>query len=430
MKYIERRRILFFVLVVGLLSGILLPAIYEKTRVKTFYIKQDEMDNTRDTVVASGLNGYTGRFPDVITTKNGLIAVYYWNDIHAPYVLGDHLGTIKIQKGTLDGENWEPPADLIDHDFLVKSGLGLWKSEDTFYYSESDAKADNAEFCIEARDPNLARMGNLLIITFFTRLPWNARQDGYSYFQYDENYDYTYGKAFIMVSDDEGTTWSQPVEIKSEYLDKGSAKRGNIAVLDDHTILIPLYGYNSTLGNTFTTSNILAVFENGEWNFQQECCTHIEKGTEEPGAFEEGVTEVSFTVLDKKIYALLRPTGDIMVSEDSGATWQDVKYTGHDEGYVLHQPSLQTIETSKQILASWAEPNENGGRDIFLMLYSPCKDDAWRYANKFCIYHNDEGGDMGDPTSILLSDNTILTIYYDAQKQIVACTKTKLVLVK
>ena len=103
-----------------------------------------------------------------------------------------------------------------------------------------------------------------------------------------------------MVSDDEGITWSQPVEIKSEYLDRGSAKRGNIAVLDDHTILIPLYGYNSTLGNTFTTSNILAVFENGEWNFQQECCTHIEKGTEESGAFEKGVTEVSFTVLDRK----------------------------------------------------------------------------------------------------------------------------------
>ena len=164
--------------------------------------------------------------------------------------------------------------------------------------------------------------------------------------------------------------------------------------------------------------------------FSKNIVTHIEIGAEEPGAFEKGVTEVSFTVLDKKIYALLRPTGDIMVSEDNGAAWQDVECTGHDEGYVLHQPSLQPLDTRQQILASWAEPNENGGRDIFLMLYSPCKDDAWSYANKFCIYHNDEGGDMGDPTSILLSDNTILTIYYDAQKQTVACTKTKLALIK
>ncbi len=183
-----------------------MPAVYEKMKAKTFYIKQDEKDNVRDTVIASGLNGYTGRFPDVISTENGLIAVYYWNDVHAPYALGDHLGTIKIQKSTSDGENWETPADLIDHDFLVKSGLGLWKSENTFYYSESDAKANNAEFCIEARDPNLARMGNLLIMTFFTRLPWNAGQDRYSYFQYDENCDYTYGRTFIMVSDDEGNT--------------------------------------------------------------------------------------------------------------------------------------------------------------------------------------------------------------------------------
>ncbi len=426
MRYRERTRRMPIVLAIGLFSAILLLAIYEKTKFKTFYIKQDKIDNARDTVIVSGLNGYTGRFPDVISTKNGLIAVYYWNDIHAPYVLGDHLGTIKIQKGTSDGENWESSVDLIDSDFLVKNGLGLWKSGDTFYYSKSDAEANNAEFCIEARDPNLARMGNLLIMTFFTRLPWNAGQNGYSYLQYDENYDYTYGRTFIMVSDDEGNTWSPPVEIKSEYLDRGSAKRGNIAVLDEHTILIPLYGYNSTLGNTFTTTNILAVFENGEWNFQQEYCIHVEKGDSVAGAFEKGVTEVSFTTLDQKIYALLRSSGNIMVSEDRGATWQNVKCTGQDESYVLHQPSLQTIEASKQILASWAEPNENGGRDIFLMLYSPRKDKVWRYANKFCIYHNDEGGDMADPTSILLSDNTVLTIYYDVQKQIVACTKTNL----
>ena len=174
MRYRERTRRMPIVLAIGLFSAILLLAIYEKTKFKTFYIKQDKIDNARDTVIVSGLNGYTGRFPDVISTKNGLIAVYYWNDIHAPYVLGDHLGTIKIQKGTSDGENWESSVDLIDSDFLVKNGLGLWKSGDTFYYSKSDAEANNAEFCIEARDPNLARMGNLLIMTFFTRLPWNA----------------------------------------------------------------------------------------------------------------------------------------------------------------------------------------------------------------------------------------------------------------
>lgn len=426
MRYREQKRIIIIILVLGLLLSVLSLAIYKNTEVNSFYIKQDKINNSKDTVIVSGLNGYTGRFPDVISTRNGLIAVYYWNDIHAPYVFGDHLGIIKIQKGTSDGENWESPVDLIDKDFLVKSGLGLWKSGDTFYYSESDAEANNAEFCVEARDPNLARMGNLLIMTFFTRIPWNAGQDGYSFLQYNENYDYTYGRTFIMVSNDEGITWSQPVEIKSKYLDRGSAKRGNIAVLDDHTILIPLYGYNSTLGNTFTTANVLAIFEDGEWDFQQEYCTH--SGGD--GAFEKGVTEVSLTTLDKKIYALLRPTGDIMVSEDRGATWQDVKCIGKDKEFVLHQPSLQTIEASKQILASWSEPNENGGRDIFLMLYSPHKDNVWRYAYKSCIYHNDEGGDMADPTSILLSDNTVLTIYYDVQKHIVACIKIKLIEIK
>ena len=123
----------------------------------------------------------------------------------------------------------------------------------------------------------------------------------------------------------------------------------------------------------------------------------------------------------------MRWNGDVMVSEDQGATWKEVNVAGRKDKYVLHQPSLQTIVETGQILASWAEPNETGGRDIFLMLYDPQKDESWRYENKFCIYHNDETGDMADPTSILLKDNNVLTIYYDAQKEIVACTKTKLI---
>lgn len=116
-----------------------------------------------------------------------------------------------------------------------------------------------------------------------------------------------------------------------------------------------------------------------------------------------------------------------MVSKDQGLTWQEVNCLSRRKDFILHQPSLQTIESSKQILASWAEPNDIDGRDIFLMLYNPSMDDAWNYSCKFCIYHNNEGGDMADPTSILLSDNNVLTVYYDARKQAVACTKTKLI---
>jgi len=413
-------------LIIVFVAGIFFFHTQKKSNDKTFYIKQDTIDNTKDTIIISGNGGFTGRFPDVIATKEGLLASYYWNDTHAPYVFGDHLGVIRIQRGSSDGENWSSPIDLIDKAFLIKSGLGLWKSGDTYYYSEADANEHNAEFCIEARDPNFARMGEHLIMTFFTRIPWDSGQAGYTYLCYDENYDYTYGRTYVMVSDDEGYTWSRPVEIRCDYLNSGSAKRGNIAAIDDHSVLISLYGYNDASGDTFTTANILASYEKEEWQFK-EYCSHMEENKEEAGAFKPGITEVSFTILDKKIYALMRWNGDVMVSEDQGATWKEVNVAGRKDKYVLHQPSLQTIVETGQILASWAEPNETGGRDIFLMLYDPQKDEAWRYENKFCIYHNDEAGDMADPTSILLKDNNVLTIYYDAQKEIVACTKTKLI---
>lgn len=237
-------------------------------------------------MIASGQEGYTGRFPDIINTKKGLLAAYYWNDTHAPYVFGDHLGTIRIQKGTPDGEKWASPVELINEEFLVKSGLGLWKSGDTYYYSKTDADANNADFCIEARDPNFARMGDRLVMTFFTRVPWNSEQCGHSFFQYNENYAYTYGRTYIIISNDEGNTWSQATEIKTEYLDRGAAKRGNIAVINDHTLLIPLYGYNSNLENAFTTTNVLAVFKDGVWVFQEEYYSHAEEGVEVPGAFK------------------------------------------------------------------------------------------------------------------------------------------------
>lgn len=56
----------------------------------------------------------------------------------------------------------------------------------------------------------------------------------------------------------------------------------------------------------------------------------------------------------------------------------------------------------------------------------------WKYSDKYCIYHNDNPGDMADPTSIFLSIErpTILTIYYDAEKEIVGCIITKLIKIK
>lgn len=392
----------------------------------TYQIYQESIHNQSDSIIVSEINGYTGRFPDIIQAGNHLIAAYYWNNSHAPYVLGDSLGTIQLKYGTTDGSKWDSTSlEFIGEEFLINNNLGLWKDNEQYYYSKDEAEKHNAVFCIEARDPNFAKMGEKIIFTFFTRLPWDSKLGGNTYFQYDEDYDYTYGRTYIMYSDNRGITWSKPVEIPCNYLDRGCAKRGNIAILDENKLLIPLYGYNHNLGNSFTTANVVAVLEDENWKFQEEYYIHQEEGIPEDGAFEAGVTEVSFTTLGNDVYALCRPNADILVSKDSGKTWEKIFFSG-EGNLILHQPSLETISDSQQILASWAEPNKTGGRDIYLYLFNPSKDVPWNYKNKYRIYHNENAGDMGDPTSIFLANQNVLTVYYDVQKGIVGCTKTKL----
>lgn len=392
----------------------------------TYIIQQSSQNNVEDNIVVSEVDGYTGRFPDIVQADNYLIAAYYWNNSHAPYVLGDSLGTIQLKYGELDGNKWSSePIDFINEQFLIDNHLGVWKDDEQYYYSQDEAKKHNAQFCVEARDPNFAVMGNKIIFTFFTRLPWDSNLGEHTYYRYDENYDYTYGRTYIMYSDDMGITWNTPVEIECKYLDRGCAKRGNIAILDENKILIPLYGYNHKLESTFTTANVLAVLKNGKWEFQEEYSVHQEDGLSADGAFKKGVTEVSFTMLEGNIYALSRPDGEVMYSKDKGKTWETIK-SPENETIILHQPSLETISESRQILASWAEPNKTGGRDIYLSLFKPGKSGQWSYSDKYCIYNNINAGDMGDPTSIYLPKQKVLTIYYDVQKGIIACTSTKL----
>lgn len=337
--------------------------------------------------------------------------------------MGDALGTIRIVKGERDGSWFDSePYFEIDKQYLIDNGLGLWTDGKEYYFSEEEAESKHAEFCIEVRDPNFAVMDDKILLTFFTRLPWDSYFGGYTYLKSDENSDYTYGRTYLMYSEDGGNTWSPPTEISCCYLDRGSAKRGNIAVLSSNTVLIPLYGYNKNMDNTFTTANVLAVFNSGKWEFQDEYSIHSENNYLTCWAFETRVTEVSFTRLAGNLYALCRPMGDVLFSTDNGESWENVQTLGK-ENIILEQPSLQAIEKTSQIVSSWSEPNEAGGRDIFLYLYSP--NYAWRYDDKYCIYKNEKAGDMGDPTSIFLEDGGILTIYYDVQKGIVACTRTE-----
>jgi hypothetical protein len=172
-----------------------------------------------DVKVATAQDGYTGRFPDVTRTSDGLVAAFYWNaiDSHAPWAYGDPLGSIQIVYGSADAKTWTEPQMFVTPEKLAEWGLGIWRdSDNNLYYNAEDAAAHDAELSIEARDPNLITMKDgTVVFTFFTRLPDTATFNGYTFQKTSTNY--TYGRTYIMYSKDDGKTWSTPTEIACSF---------------------------------------------------------------------------------------------------------------------------------------------------------------------------------------------------------------------
>ena len=389
-------------------------------------------DGQPDVIVASGGSGYKCHFPDVRKTSDGLIAAYYYNTSHAPYSLGNSLGRIYMVRGSADGKTWAAPELFISPEKLADWGLGIWNSGGTLYYNEDKtsypdtpyyyysgsekvrtaALPSDAQLVIESRDPNFARMNDgTLLFTFFTRLPSAATVNGQTF---QNNGYYTWGRTYIMYSRDDGETWSAPTEIPSTYLNKGAAKRGDIAIYSDGSILIPLYGFSSSCGGTFTTANVAArLNSDGTWSFTNEYSTHSFEGTAKNGAFRLADTEVSFGVTEDDVtYALCRSSGDFLVSYDKGASWTLLSNQKAISGVDTQQPSFCLLnDGSGRFFVTWSESHSGKGRCVWGKIFDPAE--GWTATEAQLLYMDSRSGDMADPTGIQLNNGQLFTIFYD-----------------
>lgn len=375
-------------------------------------------------------DGYDFLFPDIVKKSDGSLLVVCYKDksgsSHAPYQFGDSLGTIVKLDGSADGKIWGEPEVLVSPEKLAQWGLGVWYSEaeGEFYYSAEEAESHGAVLTVEARDPNLARLNDgTLLFTFFTRVPGKSLVGGHEYWNEGTSW-YTWGRTYIMYSKDDGITWSSPAEILCRHLDRNCAKRGNIAVYSDDSILIPLYGMSSAVSDSFSRSkwctvNVRArLNNNGEWEFTDE---YITNGSgENLSVFGYGTTEASFgTTADDITYAMIRyyrynqgdPGGDVFVSRDKGATWEKIGSTNPN----AMQAGFFRMNNGK-LFVTWSQtptPRKIYGR-VFDTLVS------WDSAETRLIYENTSSTDMGDPSGIQLDNGELLTIFYDTKNHHVA----------
>ena len=375
-------------------------------------------------------NGYDFLFPDIVKKSDGnLLAVSYKSKSgasHAPYQFGDGLGTIVISEGSSDGKLWGNYKVLVSPESLAEWGLGVWysKSTDSYYYSYEEAVKNNALLSVEARDPNLARLNDgTLLFTFFTRVPGKSRLGGHQYWSEGTSW-YTWGRTYIMYSKDNGATWSAPEEIPCSHLDRNCAKRGNIAVYSDNSILIPLYGMSSAVTDSFSRSkwctvNVRATLSSsGKWIFTDEYVTNG-KGNS-LSVFGYGTTEASFgTTADDITYAMIRyykydvgdPGGDVYVSQDKGVTWTKIGATNPN----AMQAGFYRMNNGS-FFVTWSQTPTP--RTIYARVFDPMR--PWDGTESKLIYKNTSSSDIGDPSGIELENGSLLTIFYDTKDHHVA----------
>jgi hypothetical protein len=386
-------------------------------------------DGVPDVTIAEE-NGYDFLFPDIVKKSDGALLVVSYRDksgaSHAPYQFGDSLGSIVKLNGSADGKTWGTPEVLVSPEKLAEWGIGVWYSKinNQFYYNISDAEENDAVLSIEARDPNLARLNDgTLLFTFFTRVPGESRVGGHQYWNEGTSW-YTWGRTYIMYSKDEGETWSVPTEIPCGHLDRNCAKRGNIAVYSDDSILIPLYGMSSSVSDSFSRSkwctvNVRARLNgDGAWEFTDEYITN--DSGENLSVFGYGTTEASFgTTADDVTYAMIRyyrynqgdPGGDVFMSEDKGVSWRKIGSTNPN----AMQAGFFRMNNGK-LFVTWSQTPTP--RKIYGRVFDAEKE--WSSIETRLIYENTASADMGDPSGIQLDNGKLFTIFYDTKNHHVA----------
>ncbi|MEF3312386.1 discoidin domain-containing protein [Paenibacillus sp. GYB004] len=316
-----------------------------------------------DVVVAGASGSYKPYFPDIVKAGNGdLLVVYYWSESHA----GGN-GQIRMKRSTDDGATWGTAGTIID----------------TAY---------------DDRDPSITALSDgTLLVSWFT---------------------YSGGAIDVRVirSTDHGTTWGSPVTVGTNM--PWAATSSKIIELSNGDLLIPLYGPSPGPGHQQSTV-VRSADQGATWL----------SSTENVMGYSYGIHMVEQSVAELEnghIRGLIRVTspdnlGYEVNSYDYGVTWDTpVKLDAK-----IHAPELFRIPGTDRIFQAWSEfQHPSGGRPVLVKIGDIS--DPWNTAESRLLYANRQTSDMGYSSTVLLDGGTLFTVYYDAQKQMVGGTYSKL----
>ncbi|MDF2660870.1 MAG: exo-alpha-sialidase, partial [Paenibacillus sp.] len=316
-----------------------------------------------DSTVVSASGSYKPYFPDIVKAGNGdLVVVYYWSESHA----GGN-GRIMMKRSTDDGVSWSAAQTVTD----------------TTY---------------DDRDPSIAALSDgTLLVSWFT---------------------YSGGAIDVRVirSTDNGATWGSTVTVGTNMA--WAATSSKIIELSSGDLLIPLYGPAPGQGYQQTTV-VRSTDQGATWPSTTESVMGYIQGIH---MVEQAIAELE----DGHIRGLIRVSsadnlGYEANSYDYGATWgTPVKLDKK-----IHAPELFRIPGTDRIFQAWSEfQYPGGGRPVVVKIGD--LSDPWNGSASRLLYSNRLTSDMGYSSTVLLDDGRLFTVYYDAHKQILGGTYSKL----
>jgi Neuraminidase (sialidase) len=306
--------------------------------------------------------------------------VYYWNTMHVPHKSTDSKGIIRMSRSTDNGETW----------------------------LDAETIADFGSRGVEVRDPNLCLLADgTLLLTFFS----------YAFQEQTELRQYT--QTYVCRSEDHGNSWSEPELVKNSNL--WNAKQGTMALLGNGDLLMATYGsrtHNNDI-HTYRLSVMRSIDGGRTWNEEAE----LADSTAERAYNESCMVDLG----PNGVYCLSRERGDLFHSQDAGHTWTFI------EGIELVQrPHFLKIDNDR-VFTTWCDPQgvnwkdtASNNRKVIGRLFDVRI--GWDKSVTKTIYDPPKAGiaDMGYPSSVLLDDQTILTVYYNSRIGVVAGTVTTL----
>ena len=218
----------------------------------------------------------------------------------------------------------------------------------------------------------------------------------------------------VNISDDKGKTWRSFPVIKPEGYILGSAVRGNIVEMPDHSLLMPFYGVKK-LGELSSCGLVISKDQGENWNFLSETACEPEKNFLEPNQFRTQSGRLITMIRTQTDF--LKPGVDfeatylnmhISISEDQGKTFGPVKEI---PSIFASNPFHALQLRNGKVFISYGYRKKPFG--IRAKICNAELEDL-DSSPELILCDDAPNGDLGYPNAVQLKDDRILVSYYVA----------------